>query len=241
MPPSTPDLDAQEQYYTNRWNAFTFAHELELARMSAVLDMFTRVGFASTPSICDLGCGAGWSTGVLGVFGRATGIDLSDTTAAAGRFPHCRFISANVLEWDAPRDAFDFVFSIEVIEHIERPHQRRYLDVAHKILKPGGHLILTTPNAVTMRAMPDGGKSWSHQPIEDWLTPDELRLALSDRFRVEEIDSIILGTATTGSYRLVNSEKLGRLFNAAGLGTMWRQWARRRMYGLHLVALARKG
>ena len=43
--PSTPGLDAQEQYYTSRWNAFTFAHQLELARMSAVLEMFTRVGF----------------------------------------------------------------------------------------------------------------------------------------------------------------------------------------------------
>lgn len=240
MTSNTPSLADQELYYTTRWKAFTFAHQLELARMAAVLDLFSRVGFETTPAICDLGCGAGWSTSVLGLFGQATGVDLSDTSYATTRFPHCRFVTANVLEWDPPAEAFDFVFSVEVIEHVERPLQARYLDVAHRLLKPGGHLVLTTPNAVTMRAMEDRGTSWSHQPVEDWLTASELRAALEVRFRVEALESIILGAGVAGSYRLVNSVKVQRMMARLGLGRRWRQWALDRMYGLHLVALARR-
>lgn len=39
---------------------------------------------------------------------------------------------------------FDVVFCIEVIEHLKNPSQ--LVDEIHRVLKPGGILVLTTPN-----------------------------------------------------------------------------------------------
>jgi SAM-dependent methyltransferase len=43
-------------------------------------------------------------------------------------------------------DAFDSVVSIETIEHV--PDPERFLDELRRVLRPGGLLVLTTPNAV---------------------------------------------------------------------------------------------
>lgn len=42
-------------------------------------------------------------------------------------------------------EAFDTIICSEVIEHLENPHQ--FLKQCHRVLKKGGKLILTTPNA----------------------------------------------------------------------------------------------
>jgi hypothetical protein len=47
-----------------------------------------------------------------------------------------------------------------VIEHVEE--QARYVEVAYNLLKPGGRLILTSPNSHAVAAMPP--QSQSHQP-----------------------------------------------------------------------------
>jgi 2-polyprenyl-3-methyl-5-hydroxy-6-metoxy-1,4-benzoquinol methylase len=237
---TTPNLHEQEGYYTGRWNSFAHANKFDLSRVLAVLDVLSRIGFEAPPSMCDLGCGAGWATGILGMFGRTTGVDLADTTLASQRYPHCAFVSANILEWDGPPSAFDAVISLEVIEHIEYPLQQDYLAIAHRLLKPGGHLILTTPNADTMRAMPGGGKEWSHQPIEDWLTPGALKRSLAPNFVVHSVESIIPGLGSRGSYRLVNSSKLDGAMQAIRAGNAWERVRLRAMYGLHLVAHAQK-
>ncbi|MEP6619275.1 MAG: class I SAM-dependent methyltransferase [bacterium] len=237
---SKPDLNQQEGYYTERWNKFDFANQLELRRLAAVVNAVAKIGYDTTPAICDLGCGAGWTTNVLGIFGKTTGVDLSDTAAAAARYPHCQFVSANILEWDAPKESFDFVVSFEVIEHIDRAAQAKYIAVAHRLLKPGGHFIITTPNARTMRAMAGGGREWSNQPLEEWLTAAELRALLAPSFTVHEIDSFIDGMGVRGSYRLVNSVKVKNLLSSVGAGGLWSSYAHRNMYGLHLIAHAQK-
>jgi 2-polyprenyl-3-methyl-5-hydroxy-6-metoxy-1,4-benzoquinol methylase len=235
-----PNLEQQEGYYTERWNAFAFANKLDLARVTAVLETLSHIGFDDPPEICDLGCGAGWATSIFGHFGKTTGVDLSDTTQAALRYPNCAFLSANILEWDAPKEAFDVVVSLEVIEHIERPLQAKYVEVAHRLLRPGGHFIITTPNANTMRAMAKGGREWSNQPLEEWLTPSELRAVLATRFDVRDVRSIIPEFGVRGSYRVMNSGKIRGAMQAIGRGDAWESMQLRAMYGLHLVAHAQK-
>jgi 2-polyprenyl-3-methyl-5-hydroxy-6-metoxy-1,4-benzoquinol methylase len=41
---------------------------------------------------------------------------------------------------------FDKVFSLEVLEHIEAAAAPRVLREFHRVLKPGGQLLITTPN-----------------------------------------------------------------------------------------------
>lgn len=47
-----------------------------------------------------------------------------------------------------PDDSFDFVISIEVLEHLENHTQ--FIKELLRVTKPGGHLILTTPNVLSM-------------------------------------------------------------------------------------------
>jgi 2-polyprenyl-3-methyl-5-hydroxy-6-metoxy-1,4-benzoquinol methylase len=240
MQPDTSQIDNQRDYYNARWSEFSFADGLDLTRLLAVLKIVESLKFTSPPAICDLGCGAGWAVGVLGCFGPTVGVDLSDTTTAAEQFPRSRFISANVLDWSHPHNTFDIITSVEVIEHIEPPLQQRYIQVAHDLLKPGGHFILTTPNARTMKAFPRGGREYTNQPVEAWLSRGELRNLLSSHFEVLSLKSIVGGFGTRNSYRVMNSAKLQTLFGFMGMRHAWQSLGLRLDYGLHLVAHATK-
>ena len=140
-PSAKPGIEAQHAYYSDRWASFKYANELELTRIAAALQYMTQIEFPPNPKICDFGCGAGWSTNILGMFGQATGVDLSDTTAAQARYPHCQFTSANILEGDSPSAEFDVVVSLEVLEHIEAGSQDAFCRRMHDILKEKGALI----------------------------------------------------------------------------------------------------
>lgn len=42
------------------------------------------------------------------------------------------------------KDSFDIVLGVEVIEHVENPWE--YVRLLESLLKPGGHILITTPN-----------------------------------------------------------------------------------------------
>jgi 2-polyprenyl-3-methyl-5-hydroxy-6-metoxy-1,4-benzoquinol methylase len=240
-PSQLPNIDAQIAYYNSRWSGYRFGNFLELERCAAILDRLVATRLSFNPRICDLGCGSGWLAGILGIFGETTGVDLSDVAARAAseRFPHVRFEAANIFEWRHSLAYFDVVVSQEVIEHVE--DQARYLQIANDLLKPGGYLIITTPNAKAFHAAPLAKqKAWSNQPIENWVDARQLECLLSLCFRDIEITTIVPSFADSGFHRVANSFKVQRLLDAFGLGKIWRALMYRCGYGLHLVALARK-
>lgn len=232
-------ISEQSKFYDERWSSFEYPGHLELDRTSTVIDLMRHV--TRFDQICDLGCGSGWIAGILSHFGKTLGVDLSDVERARRRFPGCEFISANILAWQHPIEQFDLVVSAEVIEHIPYPLQSNYLMVAWNLLKPGGHLILTTPNMKTMNAIRGGGREWSNQPIEDWLDKRNLfRLLRHAGFRIKHSTSITLGVGNLGAHRLVNSHKINRALERAGLISDWRALALRLGYGLHLAVVVEK-
>ncbi len=233
------EISEQRKFYNERWASFEYPGHLELERTSKVIDLMRYA--KSYKRICDLGCGSGWIAGVLGHFGRTTGVDLSDLDRARERFTNCQFISANILEWQYEASSFDLVVSSEVVEHIPYPLQSRYLKICFDLLQPGGSLILTTPNKKTMDAIPGGGRTWSDQPIEDWLDRRGLvQLLVASGFRVNRSTSITLGIGNLGMHRVVNSVKLLQLFRFLGLADTWQAIALRMNFGLHLAILAEK-
>ncbi len=98
--------------------------------------------------ILDLGCGNGSVTSRLSEAGfKVTGcdVDADGIAIASKRFPNIDFRVIGVNE-SIPEDLvdrFDLVISSEVVEHLFIPSQ--LIDFAHKALKPGGRLLLTTP------------------------------------------------------------------------------------------------
>jgi SAM-dependent methyltransferase len=236
-----PTIREQESFYDERWRSFTFADGLKLERSAAILKALGETGIPA-PRVIELGCGAGWLTAILGLFGPTEGVELSPLAVAEAskRFGHVRFQQVDLGRWEAPRGRFDVVVSHEVIEHLE--DQERHLRTAHDLLVDGGYLILTTPNARTLRATSRAKlalNAW--QPIERWLSSGDLRRMLARQgFELRTLTTVTLGTADTGVDRIVNSVKLNGVIRALGLSGPF-DWARRRLgFGLHFVAVARK-
>lgn len=99
----------------------------------------------------DLGCGSG----VVAHHLAAAGADVTaiDGNAEAIRFASTHFRLPN-LEYRAgfledlalPAETFDRVYCLEVIEHLYRHQIHGLLGAVRRVLRPGGCLLLTTPN-----------------------------------------------------------------------------------------------
>jgi SAM-dependent methyltransferase len=96
-------------------------------------------------TLYDLGCGVGANLGVLEQFGPTVGVDSS---AEAVAYCHERG-QANVRQGDIgslpelPAESGSVVMLADVIEHLDDEHA--CLRVAHRLLKPGGVLVVTVP------------------------------------------------------------------------------------------------
>jgi len=115
------------------------------ARRRAVMAMWDRFGRGASRDarVLDIGCGTGAGLEQFGRFGKATGIDVSET---AVRYSRLRKATQTAVA-DAARlpfkaAAFDRVAMIEVLEHVD---DIAALDEIVRIMKPGALIVLTVP------------------------------------------------------------------------------------------------
>ncbi len=136
----------------------------------------------------DVGCGGGLVSEPLARMGaRVVGLDASGEAIAVAR-DHARLagLSIDYREGEAETlaetmpHAFDLLTCFEVIEHVA--DVPLFLGALHRLLKPGGLLVFSTPNRTglshavmitgaerLLRALPRGAHDWSR-----FLTPAEL-------------------------------------------------------------------
>lgn len=99
--------------------------------------------------ILDLGCGNGTLASALGKRGHdVVGVDASadGIELARKQFPGIRFETCSIYEdsaCDIIGGGYDFVISMEVIEHLYWP--RKLIETGYRTLAPGGRMIITTP------------------------------------------------------------------------------------------------
>jgi SAM-dependent methyltransferase len=105
-------------------------------------------------SVLDAGSGGGgWLRRLLARRERLTrvaSVDLVDAGASA--IPGVEFQKTDLSNDRLPFDdtSFDWVFALEVIEHLANP--RKFVGESFRVLKPGGHLFLTTPSNDCIRS-----------------------------------------------------------------------------------------
>jgi SAM-dependent methyltransferase len=110
--------------------------------------------------LLDVGCGPGESTLYLSHALRvpdAVGCDISaDCTwfasqlAAANDLP-ARFLVGSATRLPVESGSVDLVVTFEMLEHL--PHWRDFLKEGRRVLRRGGHLLITTPNAFGFHAL----------------------------------------------------------------------------------------
>lgn len=100
--------------------------------------------------IVDLACGCGRMLYMLQEAGYANlmGVDISPDQLALARQVIDNVVRADVLQFvQASAGEYDLITGIDIIEHFRKDEVLTFLDGCWQALRPGGRLILQTPNA----------------------------------------------------------------------------------------------
>lgn len=97
--------------------------------------------------LLEVGCGEG--RGVRLLLPSVTSYTAIDKIEAAVdelkvKYPSGKFVAGNLPPLPFPDSSFDTVVSFQVIEHIK--DDRAFLKEIHRVLRPGGVALITTPN-----------------------------------------------------------------------------------------------
>ena len=154
--------------------------------------------------ILEVACGSGKLLYFLRSLGytNAVGVDVSPEQISIARQ------IANVVEGDATEflernaEQFDVVIGLDIVEHFRKDEALRFLDACYSSLKPGGRVILQTPN---------GGVPWALSAMygdmthETFFSPELLqrtvRIAGFQAVSLREMGPVPLGYSVLSSVR----------------------------------------
>jgi SAM-dependent methyltransferase len=152
----SPRVEASEipGLYPNDYQAYNAAKGGIFGRLKALLirrEARRILAHASGPAprIIEIGCGNGSLLRAVGTLHPGTelaGVDIKDLGVSEGG--RVRFYCGQVEEVALPRDHYDVVFCSNLIEHVSDP--MRFLAKIREILKPGGTLMLITPDHLSV-------------------------------------------------------------------------------------------
>jgi 2-polyprenyl-3-methyl-5-hydroxy-6-metoxy-1,4-benzoquinol methylase len=140
-------------------------------------------GLVQGAQVLDAGCGEGYGADLLAASAaEVIGVDLDEGVVAhAGhRYPRARFEKADLLQLPFPDASFDAVVTFQVIEHLSEP--RAFIAECARVTRPGGRLILSTPNRLTFSR--DGVRNPFHTYE---FTAEELRALIAAYMTVENL------------------------------------------------------
>jgi len=105
----------------------------------------TAAANSSTPCLLEVGCGNGKLLKRMQDFGwQVTGTDFDDNAVAAARSRNLDVRSGPLAAQQFAQGSFDAIVLKHVIEHVTEPIAE--LTLCASLLKPGGKLVLLTPN-----------------------------------------------------------------------------------------------
>ena len=170
--------------------------------------------------VLESGCGEGYGADLIAsVARRVVAVDYDAATVAhvGARYPRVEVLAANLASLPVPDSSVDVVVNFQVIEHLW--DQPQFITECLRVLRPGGSLLMSTPNRITFT--PD-----SDTPVNPFHTRElnaaELRTLLTDGgFVVRSMSGVFHGP------RLIDMDSRhgGSIINAqivrALAGTPW--------------------
>jgi glycosyltransferase involved in cell wall biosynthesis/ubiquinone/menaquinone biosynthesis C-methylase UbiE len=160
------------------------------ARQRAIFEL---VKPESGEKILEVGCGDGSDTGLFSSKGvRCISVDYDHrvVSVAKERLTQCNgsvaLAVADGIKLPFKDCSFDKVSCSEVLEHI--PEYKKALKEIHRVLKPGGKVVITVPNRRSLKGIKKGYNSIVNKvlnrcdlhPYDEWKTRNELKATLQD-------------------------------------------------------------
>lgn len=177
----TPDAKRENFYDSIAVDFDRIVNHYDLQkRLSVVFDELLSPSLEGQ-TVLDAGCGTGWfSARAVSCKGKVTSLDtgrklLEETSKKCDTIR----VVGSVLSLPFADDSFDVVISSEVIEHTTNP----VLAISEmcRVLKPGGKLVLTTPNKAWYFALKIAEflRLRPYQGLENWVSRKTLCHELS--------------------------------------------------------------
>jgi 2-polyprenyl-3-methyl-5-hydroxy-6-metoxy-1,4-benzoquinol methylase len=142
-------IDAQEIMYTSSNPTRRWLHCSRKDWIINALRRYTAASAGKPATALEVGPGSGIYLPVLcELFSEVSGVDiepvyLDHSRPMLEKYPHLSLKVDDMTDSKLPAHSFDLILCTEVIEHI--PDSKRALGEMHRLLKPGGVLILSTP------------------------------------------------------------------------------------------------
>ena len=125
-------------------------------------------------AILDAGCGSGRTLDILGHAGYENlhGVDISKDQIVLARKIAPDVDQGDVLEYlEARPESFDLILAIDIVEHLTKDEALSFADGCFASLRPGGRLIVQTPNGSSPFV---GANLWGDLSHETCFTPATL-------------------------------------------------------------------
>lgn len=100
--------------------------------------------------VLEAGCGEGYGADLIAdVARRVIGLDYDESAVAhvKARYPRVEMLHGNLAALPLPDEAVDVVVNFQVIEHLW--DQGQFVAECGRVLRPGGVLLMSTPNRIT--------------------------------------------------------------------------------------------
>ena len=149
-----PDVSEFARIYPASYHSLNFAE----ARHGLVHDVRSRLearrllryckDVPDNARILDVGCGDGFHLKLMKRYGKPgwtlEGVDLDRRAVALASAAGITIHHGSIEDLGLPGERYDLVYTIQTIEHVAHPGA--VLAAIHRVLKPGGRLVLVTDN-----------------------------------------------------------------------------------------------
>jgi SAM-dependent methyltransferase len=140
-------------------------------RTRIALDLAQLIDLSDGPSsqnggrrrLLDVGCGDGRFVADAVRAARTIGVDVSRRALGFARelVPDARFVASGGQALPFANESFDVVTLLDVIEHVPDADELRVVREAARVLRPGGHLVISTNTDRSAREW----KHYRHYPL----------------------------------------------------------------------------
>lgn len=149
-----PDIAEFETIYPANYHAFDFSEKdfgivyKIRSRLEANRVLSWCKNLPDDAKILDVGCGDGFHLNLIKQYGNNSwqleGIDIDERAIEMAEKTGLKVHRGTVETLDLPKNAYDFAFMIQTIEHVAEPE--KVLSAVYEILKPGARLVIVTDN-----------------------------------------------------------------------------------------------